>query len=114
MQNNYLRAILHVKRKKLFILTVVTWFLILDKIQDGGQDGDHVRWRHRPPVALPPKKYTSSCRLFRRVTGRKNIIFFPNRPSKMKLWSRQDKFILLTMKVIYSIKARSQQICGKA
>ena len=30
------RVILSVKRKKIFILTVFTWFLILDKIQDGG------------------------------------------------------------------------------
>ena len=35
-------VILHVKRKKLLIHTVFTRFLILDKIQDGGQDGDHV------------------------------------------------------------------------
>ena len=32
--------------KKLLILTVFTWFLILDKIQDGGQDGNHVWWCH--------------------------------------------------------------------
>ena len=43
-----------------FSLTVFTcnWFLILDKIQDD----DHVWWRHRPPAAPPPIKYTSSCR----------------------------------------------------
>ena len=35
---------------------------IFDKIQDGCQDGDHVWWRHRPPAAPPPIKYTSSCR----------------------------------------------------
>ena len=39
MQSNCLCVILHVKRK---IHTVFTRFLILDKIQDGGQDGDHV------------------------------------------------------------------------
>ena len=38
MQSNYLRVILHGKSKKLLILTVFTWFLVLDKIQDG----DHV------------------------------------------------------------------------
>ena len=38
MQINYLCVILHVKRKKNIILTAFTWFLILDKIQDG----DHV------------------------------------------------------------------------
>ena len=41
--------------KKSPFLAVFTWFLILGKIQDG----DHCWWRHR---ALPPIKYTSSCR----------------------------------------------------
>ena len=41
MQRNYVCVILHVKRKKILILTVFTLFLILDKIQDGSQDGDH-------------------------------------------------------------------------
>ena len=42
MQSNYLCVIFHIKCKKLLILTVFTLFLHLDKIQDGGQDGDHV------------------------------------------------------------------------
>ena len=54
MQSNYLCVILHVKCKKLLILPAFTWFLILDKLQDG----DQVWWRHQPP----PIKYTSSCR----------------------------------------------------
>ena len=58
MQSNYLCVIFHVKCKKLLILTVFTLFLNLDKIQDGGQDGDHVWWRQRPPAAPPPIKYT--------------------------------------------------------
>ena len=33
-------------------------FLILSKIQDGGQSGDHCWWRHRHPAAPPPIKYT--------------------------------------------------------
>ena len=41
MQSNYLCVILHVKCKKVLILTVFTLFLILDKIQEGGQD----HWR---------------------------------------------------------------------
>ena len=41
--------------KKSPFLPVFTWFLILGKIQDGA----HCWWRHR---ALPPIKYTSSCR----------------------------------------------------
>ena len=39
----------------------ITIYLILGKIQDGGQGGDHCWWRHRPPAASPPIKYTSSC-----------------------------------------------------
>ena len=42
MQSNYLCVILHVKRKKLLIVTVFTLFLILEKIEDGCQDGDHI------------------------------------------------------------------------
>ena len=41
MQSNYLCVIFHIKCKKLLILTVFTLFLN-DKIQDGGQDGNHV------------------------------------------------------------------------
>ena len=65
---------LHVKRKKLLILTVFTWFLMLDKIQDGGQDGDHVWWRHRRPAAPPPIKYTSSCREDQRLSTKCEIV----------------------------------------
>ena len=48
MQNAYLCVIFHVKNKKLPFLEVLTWFLILGKIQDGGQDGDYCWWRHHP------------------------------------------------------------------
>ena len=34
-QSNYLFVILHVKRKKVLMLSVFSWFIILDKIQDG-------------------------------------------------------------------------------
>ena len=61
MQSTYLCVIFHVKYKKLIFLAVLTWFLILGKIQDGGQDGDHCCWCHIPPAAQPPIKYTSSC-----------------------------------------------------
>ena len=68
-------VILHVKRKKLFILIVSTWFLILDKIQDS----DHVWWRHRPPAAPPLIKYTSSWREDRRLsTEGKTVPKHPN------------------------------------
>ena len=42
MQSIYLCVILHVKRKTLLLPTVFTLSLILNKIQDCGQDGDHV------------------------------------------------------------------------
>ena len=41
MQSAHLCVIFHVKHKKLPFLTALTQFLILFKIQDGGQDGDH-------------------------------------------------------------------------
>ena len=31
------------------VMLVFPWFLILEKMVDGGQDGDHDWWRHRPP-----------------------------------------------------------------
>ena len=49
MQSAYLCIIIHVKQ--LPSLAVLTRFLILGKIQDGGQDGGHWWWRHRPPAA---------------------------------------------------------------
>ena len=49
-------------QKKSPFLLVLTWFLILGKIQDGGQGGDHCWWCQRPPAVPPPIKYTSSSR----------------------------------------------------
>ena len=43
------------------VIAVFTWFLILGKIQDRGQDCDHCWWRHRSPAAPSPIKHTSSC-----------------------------------------------------
>ena len=64
MQSNYLCVVLLVKRKKLLIVTVFTWFLVLEKMQDGY----HVWWRQRP-LAVPPRiKYTSSCRKGQRLS----------------------------------------------
>ena len=74
MQSNYLCVILQIKRKKLLILNVFTWFLILYKIQDGSQDDDHVWWRYRPPAAPPPKKYTSFCREDERLSTECKIV----------------------------------------
>ena len=69
MQSNCLCVILHVKRKKLLIHTVFTWFLILDKIQDGGQDGDHVWWRHRPSAEPPPTNKFNIPHLVEKIKG---------------------------------------------
>ena len=54
---NCLSVIFHVKHKKSLFLAVLTWFLILGKIQEG----DHCWWRSRPPAAPLPIKYTLSC-----------------------------------------------------
>lgn len=59
--NTCLCVILHVKHKQLPIFSVLTWFIILGEIQDGGLDGKHVWWHYRPPAAPTPMKYTSSC-----------------------------------------------------
>ena len=61
MQSNYLCVVLLVKRKKLLIVTVFRWFLVLEKMQDGY----HVWWRYRPLAEPPRIKYTSSCRELR-------------------------------------------------
>ena len=55
------------------ILAVLTVFLTLGKIQDGGQDGDHVWWRHRPPSAPPPIKHASCCREDQRLSTNAKI-----------------------------------------
>ena len=74
MQNTYLCVILHVKRQKLLILTVLTWSLILDKIQDRVGDGDHVWWRHRSPAAPPPIKYARFCGENQRISTEGKIV----------------------------------------
>ena len=70
MQSAYLCVIFHVKHKKIPFLAVLTWFLILGKIQDG----DHCWWRHRSPAAPPPIKYTSSCREDQRLSTEGKIV----------------------------------------
>ena len=65
MQSAYLCVISHVKHQKLPFLAILTWFLILGKIQAAYVDvvdGKHCWWRHRPPVGPSATKYTSSCR----------------------------------------------------
>ena len=53
------------RAQKIFILAVLKRLALS---QDGGQYGDHVWWRHRPPAAPPPVKYTSSCREDQRLS----------------------------------------------
>ena len=71
--------------KKSPFLTILTWFLILGKIQDCNQDGNHCWWRHRPPAAPPPIKYTSSCREDERLST-KGKISLQNTATYQKLW----------------------------
>ena len=73
-QRAYLCLILHVKHKKLPFIAILTWFLILGKIQNGGQDGDHCWWSHRSPAASPPIKYTSSCWVDQRLSTEGKIV----------------------------------------
>ena len=40
--------------QKIPFFAVLIWFLILGKVGDGGQGGDHYCWRHRAPAAPPP------------------------------------------------------------
>ena len=56
--------------KKLPFIGILTWFIILGKIQDG----DHCWWRYRPPPAPPPIKYTSSCWEHRRLSTKGRIV----------------------------------------
>ena len=50
--------------QKITNLAVLTWFAIRGKIQDG----DHCWWRHRPPAAPQPIKYTSLFREDQRLS----------------------------------------------
>ena len=79
LQSVYLCVIFHVKHKELLFLPVLTWFQILGKIQDGGQDGDPstkgkivskycnisktpgTGYIHPPPPLLPRWGYEFSC-----------------------------------------------------
>ena len=45
-QSGNLSVILNVKHKKINSYLSFPWFLILGKIKEGNQDGDHVYWRH--------------------------------------------------------------------
>ena len=59
---------------KITISRGVSGFLILGKIQDGGQGGDYCWWRHRPPAAPPPLKYTLSRQEHQRLSTEGEIV----------------------------------------
>ena len=69
-ESSYLCVILHVKHKKIPFIAILTWFLILGKIEDG----DHCWWRHLPSAAPPPIKYTSSCWEDQRLSTKGEIV----------------------------------------
>ena len=56
--------------QKLPILAFFTWFLTLGKIQGS----DRFWWRHRPPAAPPPIKYTSSCWEYQRLSTEVKVV----------------------------------------
>ena len=60
--------------RKLQFIAALIWFLILDQIQNGGQDGDHCCRCQRPPAAPPPIKYTSSCWEDQRLSTKGKIV----------------------------------------
>ena len=74
MESVYLCVILRFKHKKWPFIGVLTWFLILGKIQNGGPNGDHCWCRHRSPAAPPPTKYTSSCWEDQRLSTKGKIV----------------------------------------
>ena len=87
MQSNCLCVVLLVKRKKLLIVTVFTWFPALEKIQDG----NHVWWRYRHPAVPPRIKYTSSCREGQRLSTKGKIEITPQHHppphcTKVRVW----------------------------
>ena len=75
MESLYLCIILHVKNKKWSFIEVLTWFIILGKIKNGGQNGDHCWCRHRPPAAPPPIKCTLSCWEEQRLSTEGKIVW---------------------------------------
>ena len=85
-QSTYLCVILHVKHKKLAIVSVFTTFQFLGKIQDG----DNFWGRHRPPSAPPPIKYSSSCwedeRLFNMTQNLFEILQYIKNSRERFLW----------------------------
>ena len=69
MQSAYLCVVLHVKHKKLPFIN-----RDFNLIRCKNQDGDHFWWRHRPPAAPPPMKYTSSCFEYQRLSTEGKIV----------------------------------------
>ena len=61
-----------------------TWFLILDKTQAGGQDGNLVLRCRRNPAVPPPAKYTPLCGEDQRLSTKGKILLKHCNISKTK------------------------------
>ena len=58
------------QKTKLPFISILTWFLIHGKIQDG----NHNWWLHWPSAAPPPVKYTSTCWEGQRLSSKGKIV----------------------------------------
>ena len=99
-------VILHVKHQKVPILAIFTWFLILGKIQDGGQDGDeilqHIKTSgegfYRSPPPQNPCCTTVSQWICVYVRGLKTVcgqsVTVLNKGAKICL-NRHDKYLII-------------------
>ena len=86
-------------KKKLTVLSGFTWFLIvLGKIEDGGQDGDHIWWCHSLPAAPSPIKYTSFCREDQKLSTEGKIV--------SKCWNIKNSRVSRTVGVWFCVNVR--------
>lgn len=83
MQTAYFCVIFHLKHKKSPFFAVLTWFLILSKIQDA----DHCWWRHRPPALVLSCNFIQTN--FEFFKWLKNIGFFSWKSTDLWLLSSQ-------------------------
>ena len=109
MQRAYLCVILDIKHKKLPFLAVLTWFLILCKIQDGG----HCWWRQRPPAVPAPIKYNSSCREDQRLSTEVEIVLkYCNISKTLGRGSYTPRLVPATVGVWICVYIRGLNMCG--
>ena len=97
MHSAYICVIFQVKDKKSPFLAVLTGFLILGKIQDGGQDGDHcfidvkgLKQRHHPEniphVDKKSKGFPRKAKTFRNTATYQQLIPPPPPPPPPPLY----------------------------